>query len=548
VRLLFYTATFALLSLGAAFAYFAVQAPQPDTGAKVVISIEPFAASVAEARTEEILRNAKASGDLQRPEYNSDRSSPQVEGADVPEGTAADAGSYGLSQQDAASQNVAELEEEETPESSSDTYVLPGAIIADLNEEPGQQERFKRAPGQAVARNTANNSDGAGNSELSETEPKAVIVETGTQPEVLEPITETGPQEQQATVDQQRIAAIAVPETESASGGNPVVLENKPEETQIIPAQPVVEQPETAEVEPEGTHEVSTNEQPELTGEDPQKLRATFNAFVASLKEKERTAETTSLIPPLPLRRPDNIPAPVRTASLDGGGNTPTRIAILLRGVGRNEKNSDFAVNSLPSAITLAFAPYVGRAQQWALQARELGHEIIIQIPLEPADYPNTNPGPETLLTSSGASENVSKMRTVLGRFNGYSGITNYFGGKLLKSQEAVRPMLEDIKSRGLMYISEPDENQALVKKLAAEIGVIYGGADIVIDTYQTPDSIQKGLDELVALARKQGSAIGMAYASRTSIEQIRIWSEAVSSKGITLVPVGVLAQTLGAS
>jgi hypothetical protein len=143
---------------------------------------------------------------------------------------------------------------------------------------------------------------------------------------------------------------------------------------------------------------------------------------------------------------------------------------------------------------------------------------------------------------------NSSRLQTVLERFQGYNGVTNYYGGKLLQSPEALRPVLEDIKSRGLIYVSEPDAGQALVRKLAGELGVIYGGADIVVDNFQTNEVIQQNLDVLIELARKNGSAIGMAYASRNSIEQIRIWSETVASKGVTLVPVGVLAQTPGAS
>jgi polysaccharide deacetylase 2 family uncharacterized protein YibQ len=224
------------------------------------------------------------------------------------------------------------------------------------------------------------------------------------------------------------------------------------------------------------------------------------------------------------------------------------RVAILLRGVGRDEQNSSNAVTKLPSAISLAFMPFSGPAQRWAVKAREHGHEVLIQLPLEPSDYPVNNPGPETLLSGSPADENLSRFRSILSRFDGYSGVTNYLGGKMLQSRDALRPILEGIKSKGLIYVGEGNNSHELVRNLAGELGVRYGNADIMIDSFPSSEAIDKALNELVALARKQGSAIGMGYASRTTISQLEKWSRSDAAKGITLVPVGALAQTLGAS
>ncbi|NJM33684.1 MAG: divergent polysaccharide deacetylase family protein [Rhodomicrobium sp.] len=263
--------------------------------------------------------------------------------------------------------------------------------------------------------------------------------------------------------------------------------------------------------------------------------------------------------PPVPLRRPEGIPEASKTAAL--GGWAPTkftttevvaprsvRVAILLRGLGRDDKISGDAVTNLPPAISLAFMPYYTNGHEWARKARASGHEVIVQLPLEPSDYPVNNPGPETLLSSSSADENLSRMRTVLARFDGYSGVTNFLGGKILQSKSALKPILEEVKTQGLIYVGEGNNSHALLRGIAKDIGLRYGGADVVIDVYPSPDAIKKALDQLVSLARKRGSAIGMGSASRNTIEQLQAWSQTLARQGITLVPVGVLAQTPGAS
>ena len=148
--------------------------------------------------------------------------------------------------------------------------------------------------------------------------------------------------------------------------------------TQSVVAQPRAEvQPEAASPNTDPQEEAKTDIPADEEGK--KKLRATFNAFVASLKEKEREKELVLVTPPpLPLKRPENIPAPVRTAALTADAGVTPRVAVLLRGLGRNDKNSEIAVTTLPSAISLGFAPYVGSAQQWAQQARERGHEVIV--------------------------------------------------------------------------------------------------------------------------------------------------------------------------
>ena len=71
-----------------------------------------------------------------------------------------------------------------------------------------------------------------------------------------------------------------------------------------------------------------------------------------------------------------------------------------------------------------------------------------MQLPLEPSDYPVNNPGPETLLASSAPDENASRLGTILGRFEGYSGVTNFLGGRMLQSKAALAAAAWRISSR----------------------------------------------------------------------------------------------------
>lgn len=575
MRLLFYTAVVTLLMVAGVFAFFAVQTPEQPAGTKVVIAIEPYDQPEAAHRTA-LSSSPVAEYSTTPDEYAGGTFGRQQDNGSQDERQPDEIGGFTgdrLPIQNEtfvkiAEQLATEPEQELEPEpqvqanapgetapgssgSSNESFSLPGATISGLSNPapppvdavpsplaadtaPAAPQLSTAQPPEALEQPEAASTDVA---DLTQNQPPATP-----SPEV-EQIPPQELAEERAPVEETTIAAL--PDPVEPGFPEPSAEPELPQGQVTSPG--ATDLPGSTSVDSDAPEEQAPVSSEAQDQSDPE-LEATFNAFVASLKEQERD-ETVTVVtpPPLPLKRPENIPAPVRTAALDSGFSTP-RVAILLRGLGRNDRNSEIAVTTLPPAISFGVAPYAGSPQIWARQARERGHEILIQIPLEPADYPATNPGPDTLLASSAAAENSSKLRSVLSRFNGFSGVTNFFGGKLLQSPEALRPIFEDVKSLGLIYISEPDSSQAVTRKVAGETGLLYGGADIVVDNFQTPDAIQKGLEELVNLARQNGSAIGLAYASRTSIEQLREWSQSVTSKGVTLVPVGVLAKAQNAS
>ena len=47
---------------------------------------------------------------------------------------------------------------------------------------------------------------------------------------------------------------------------------------------------------------------------------------------------------------------------------------------------------------------------------------------MEPFDYPDNDPGPQTLLTSLEASQNIDRLHWLMSRFQGYVGIANHMG------------------------------------------------------------------------------------------------------------------------
>ncbi|HVY52210.1 MAG TPA: divergent polysaccharide deacetylase family protein [Devosia sp.] len=227
-------------------------------------------------------------------------------------------------------------------------------------------------------------------------------------------------------------------------------------------------------------------------------------------------------------------------ATPDTAGGKPL-IAIIVTGLGLNAAGTNAAIQNLPAAVTLAFAPYGKGLSAEASTARATGHELLLEVPLEPFDYPESDPGPDTLLTGQAPRDNLSKLFTVMGKFGGYVGLINHMGARFTASTVDFGPVMEELGSRGLGYVDDGSSNRSVAPQLAAANAVAFGKADMMLDAQPARQPILDQLKALEELAQQKGSAIGVISALPVSLETLGEWARTAADRGITLVPVSAL-------
>ena len=216
-------------------------------------------------------------------------------------------------------------------------------------------------------------------------------------------------------------------------------------------------------------------------------------------------------------------------------------VAIIVSGLGINEQGSLETISQLPQDVTLAFAPYGKTLSTTVAAARSSGHEILLEVPLEPFDYPQNDPGPQTLLTGEPARANLDKLFWLMARFGGYVGLINNMGARFTASAADFSPMMEELGARGLGYLDDGSSNRSLAPQLAAGNKVPFSKADVMIDANPSRQSILAALASLEAKAMENGHAIGIVSALPISVAAIAEWSAQLEAKGIVLVPASAL-------
>lgn len=245
---------------------------------------------------------------------------------------------------------------------------------------------------------------------------------------------------------------------------------------------------------------------------------------------------------PLPVRGADGL-RPMDAYAVGWSGARGARIALVIGGLGLSQTGSMEAVDKLPPEITLGFAPQGNSLQRWMQAARQNGHELVLQLPMEPFDYPRVNPGRNTLTVDDGGSTNQASLLWALSRMTNYAGVMNYMGARFTSETEAFSPVLGEIGRRGLYYLDDGTSARSQADRIAGSDAVPFAAADILIDAAQERGAILDRLDELERTARANGSAIGTGSAFAVTVDAVSEWANEVKKRGIEIVPVSALVR-----
>ncbi|MDX1974846.1 MAG: divergent polysaccharide deacetylase family protein [Rickettsiales bacterium] len=217
-------------------------------------------------------------------------------------------------------------------------------------------------------------------------------------------------------------------------------------------------------------------------------------------------------------------------------------IAVIVTNLGHNKIVTENALR-LPENITLSFSPYAPDILSWGKSARATGHEIVLDLPLQPSDYPITDPGPHGLILDKGSSYNEEQLQWIMSRLPVYNGFVTPSSEGFSSDTEAFKLLLQSISNRGLMMVLGHDPAKDETKELLNTTNVAHVIADLLIDEDLSVSSIQARFIQLEQLAKKRGFAVALAQPYPLTIQQLRQWSKTLEEKGILLVPISAIVK-----
>ncbi len=227
------------------------------------------------------------------------------------------------------------------------------------------------------------------------------------------------------------------------------------------------------------------------------------------------------------------------------GGRSKPRVAIIVGGLGLNAAVTERAIDDLPADVSLSFAPYAKNLDFWTRKARQAGHEVLIELPMEGYGANTEALGAAALLSSRSAEENLQRLDWLMARFGAYFAATNYLGAKFSADEAAIAPILQKLKDSGVGYI----DDTGAASRVAS--GLPIATVSRMIPAAADASDLRAVVRELAALekiAERDGFALGKTYAYAATIDEIVAWSRTLEEKGIVTAPASALLQAAGAN
>jgi polysaccharide deacetylase 2 family uncharacterized protein YibQ len=188
--------------------------------------------------------------------------------------------------------------------------------------------------------------------------------------------------------------------------------------------------------------------------------------------------------------------------------------------------------------ITFGFVPFTPNLQDEVDKARSAGHEVLLEVPMEPFDFPDSDPGPHALLVAASPEENGKRLEWVLSRATGYVGVMNLLGGRFMGEEAAVEPVLSHVAKRGLLFFDNGASSSSVAITSARHVKAWLATGMVTLDAVQTPAAVDTKLAELENAARQDGFAIGVASAYPISIARLNEWAANAQARGFEIVPI----------
>lgn len=212
------------------------------------------------------------------------------------------------------------------------------------------------------------------------------------------------------------------------------------------------------------------------------------------------------------------------------------RLAILVAGVGLARAMSESALG-MPPAVALAISPHAETVPAWLRRGRGSGHEVLLMMPLEPADPARVDPGPHAIGPATPAAAREASLAWLLGLGSGQLGVVAE-AGAFARAPEAFAPVAEALAGHGLGLV---ELGGSYLEATARGRGLAYAAAGAALDTVPAPASIDLALGQLEAQALRDGRAVGWLRGHPVSFARLAAWLPTLPGKGLALAPVSAL-------
>ena len=204
-------------------------------------------------------------------------------------------------------------------------------------------------------------------------------------------------------------------------------------------------------------------------------------------------------------------------------------MSIIIDDLGQSSERDSHTL-ALPGPVTMAIMPDTPHATDFARQAHKAGKTVILHMPMDPAT------GPYAWHPGLPIEELARRLDSALLKVPYAAGINNHMGSRMTAQREPMAWLMGELQRRHLFFVDSRTSAATVAAAEAQEQGLAHVSRDVFLDDVRTTEAISGQLQQGIALARKQGSAVLIGHPYPQTLEVLARALPQLKSQGITLV------------
>jgi len=196
------------------------------------------------------------------------------------------------------------------------------------------------------------------------------------------------------------------------------------------------------------------------------------------------------------------------------------RIAIIIDDIGYDRKVA-LALCDLNSDITFSVLPFSPFGRRIAEKLHGKGSQLMLHLPMEPVEYPGVNPGPGAILSVMPPDVLLDQLRKDIKEIPYIAGVNNHMGSKLTAHSDRMNQIFTILKKENLFFVDSRTAPKSQCKASARLLKLKFAQRDVFLDNVQDTAYITGQLKELIGIAKRHGTAIGIGHPYKATLETL---------------------------
>jgi len=230
-------------------------------------------------------------------------------------------------------------------------------------------------------------------------------------------------------------------------------------------------------------------------------------------------------------------PMPGETPGPRDPARAKKKIAIVIDDVGEDYQSA-LELARILEPITLSILPSRAYSQEALKLGKEFHKQVMLHMPMQPEDYPATDPGNSALFCDMSREEISQNLKNALNSLPGVIGVNNHMGSAFTARKDATNAFLEEIARQNIFFLDSKTAKNDVSFQMAREMNLKTCRRGIFLDNLRDEEVIWRKLVELCWEDRPDQSRIAIGHPYPETIRVLRERLGELELMGCEVAPV----------